>query len=111
MEKPKAPNDGQKCPLWKKHCYLVCHTCRMWQHVLGSNPQTNEHVDIWECSLALGPLLILENTKAQRETGAAVESFRNVMAKGLAKSYASKQLSKVENAVRGDVGMLEDGAN
>lgn len=50
----------------------------MWYvQVHGLNPQTGEPVSNWQCSVALLPLLMIENSKQQRSTAAAVESFRN----------------------------------
>lgn len=53
--------------------------CRFWVHIAGRSPQGGT-VDNWECTFALLPLLLIENAKVGRETGAAVESFRNVSA-------------------------------
>jgi hypothetical protein len=49
--------------------------------VRGKNPQTNQEVDEWGCAIAWIPLLTIENSQQQRQTGAAVESFRNEMVK------------------------------
>jgi len=38
-------------------------------------------VDEWGCAMAWLPVLIIENSQQQRQTGAAVESFRNEMVK------------------------------
>ena len=68
-----------KCPLWKKQMAKVCHTCPMWVKIRGMNPNTGEDIDGYNCALAWGPLLAIENSKMQRETGAAVESLRNIV--------------------------------
>ena len=47
----------------------------------GNHPQTGQEIDEWGCTIAWTPLLLIENAKLQRETGAAVESFRNEMVK------------------------------
>lgn len=49
--------------------------------VRGSNPNTGEEIDDYGCSIAWLPLLMIENSQQQRQTGAAVESFRNEMVK------------------------------
>jgi hypothetical protein len=49
--------------------------------VRGNHPQTGKEIDEWGCAIAWGPVLMIENSKMQRETGAAVESFRNEMVK------------------------------
>ena len=51
--------------------------CRFWVHVQGENPQTGESVNKGDCSIAWMPILLIENSKVNRETGAAVESLRN----------------------------------
>ena len=49
--------------------------------VRGANPNTGEEVDNWGCAVAWMPVLTIENSQQQRQTGAAVESFRNEMVK------------------------------
>jgi hypothetical protein len=49
--------------------------------VRGNNPNTGEEVDDYGCSIAWLPVLMIENSQQQRQTGAAVESFRNEMVK------------------------------
>lgn len=72
------------CPLLNQPCIedgsimngeLVA--CKFWMEVLGKNPQTGENVNEGNCSLNWIPMLLIENSKINRETGAAVESFRN----------------------------------
>lgn len=55
--------------------------CRFWVTVQGMNPQTGEIANNNDCSFAWLPILMIENSKVNRETGAAVESFRNEMVK------------------------------
>lgn len=49
--------------------------------VRGNNPNTGEEIDDFGCSVAWLPVLMIENSQQQRQTGAAVESFRNEMVK------------------------------
>ena len=51
--------------------------CRFWVYVLGRDPQTGEVVSNGDCAMAWMPVLLIENSKVNRETGAAVESMRN----------------------------------
>ena len=51
--------------------------CRFWVNVQGKNPQTGEVVNNGDCAMAWMPVLLIENSKVNRETGAAVESMRN----------------------------------
>lgn len=53
--------------------------CAWFMNIRGSNPNTGESVDEWGCAIAWMPVLMIENSQQQRQTGAAVESFRNDM--------------------------------
>lgn len=55
--------------------------CAWFMKIRGMNPNTGEEVDEWSCSMAWLPILLIENSQQQRQTGAAVESFRNEMVK------------------------------
>jgi len=72
---PKA-----NCPL---HNFEPCKQldCAWFLKIRGSNPNTGEDVDDWGCAIAWMPVLLIENSQQQRQTGAAVESFRNEMVK------------------------------
>jgi hypothetical protein len=61
---------------------IVCNgECRLWMQITGANPQTGETINQWGCADEWIPLLLIENSQQQRQTGAAVESFRNEMVK------------------------------
>jgi|SRR6185295_11213887 len=77
---PRA-DAGLICPLHKVDTSKVCHKCPLWVQVRGKHPQSNEELDMWKCALAWLPILLIENSQQQRQTGAAVESFRNEMVK------------------------------
>lgn len=55
--------------------------CSWFMKVRGNNPNTGEEIDDYGCAIAWLPLLMIENSQQQRQTGAAVESFRNEMVK------------------------------
>ena len=55
--------------------------CAWFLKIRGTNPNTGEDVDDWGCAIAWMPVLLIENSQQQRQTGAAVESFRNEMVK------------------------------
>jgi len=78
--KPQAKS-GEICPLMRKDVSKVCHKCHWYQKVYGENPQTGEMTEQYACAIAWMPMLTIENSQQQRQTGAAVESFRNVMNK------------------------------
>jgi hypothetical protein len=68
------------CPL---NNFAPCRQleCAWFMQVQGANPNTGEEVNEWGCSMAWLPILLIENSKQQMQTGAAVESFRNEMVK------------------------------
>lgn len=83
------------CPLMQKPCIedgtpvtvdgkTEMHACRFWVHIVGKHPQTGADQDLWDCAHAWMPVLLIDNTQRQRETGAAVESFRNVLHEDMA---------------------------
>lgn len=53
--------------------------CAWFMQVRGHNPNTGAEVDEWGCAISWLPILLIENSQQQRQTGAAVESFRNEM--------------------------------
>jgi hypothetical protein len=70
---------GTYCPLIKKDCIQL--KCAWFIQIRGANPQTGEPVDEWACAMRWMPFLMIENSQQQRQTGAAVESFRNEVVK------------------------------
>jgi hypothetical protein len=70
---------GNYCPLVKEDCLEL--KCAWFTQVRGTNPNTGKEVDEWACAVAWMPMLMIENSQQQRQTGAAVESFRNEMVK------------------------------
>jgi hypothetical protein len=72
---PKA-----NCPLNNfKPCKQL--ECAWFLKIVGTNPNTGKDVEDWGCAMAWLPILTIENSQQQRQTGAAVESFRNEMVK------------------------------
>jgi hypothetical protein len=53
--------------------------CAWFMKIAGQDPQTGKEIDEWGCSMAWLPILMIENSRQQHQTGAAVESFRNEM--------------------------------
>jgi hypothetical protein len=66
---------GNFCPLIQKEC--VGLQCSWFTQVRGTNPNNGEEIDEWGCAVAWLPYLQIENSQQSRQTGAAVESFRN----------------------------------
>jgi hypothetical protein len=75
------------CPIIKEEC--VGLKCAFFTKVEGYDMNTGNRVDEWNCAVAWIPMLLIENSGQQRQTGAAVESFRNEMVKS---NEASQEL-------------------
>ena len=71
--------NGTFCPLIKKDCAGL--KCAWFTKVVGYDSNTGKEVDEYQCAVAWLPMLLIENSGQQRQTGAAVESFRNEMVK------------------------------
>lgn len=67
------------CPFWQKPQSEVCHKCPLWVQIKGKDPQSEQEWDQWGCSFMFMPKLVIEGSQMSRQTGAAVESFRNEM--------------------------------
>ena len=78
---------GNFCPLIKEDCFGL--KCSWFTQLRGVNPNTGKDVDEWGCAITWIPMLLIENSQQQRQTGAAVESFRNEMVKA---NESSQQL-------------------
>jgi hypothetical protein len=84
---------GKYCPLIKKDCIGL--QCSWFMLVRGKNPQSGQDVDEWGCAMTWLPVLLIENSQQQRQTGAAVESFRNEVVKS-AEDVAQRMLQSTE---------------
>ena len=75
------PDAKVKCPYtgFTKSCRAIVakHDCPKFIHILGQNPNTGEQIDRHGCADTFVHMLMIENTRAQAQTGAALESFRN----------------------------------
>jgi hypothetical protein len=60
--------------------------CAWFVQMRGTDPNTGKEVDDYACAIAWTPMLLVENAAQSRQTGAAVESFRNEMVKGAQES-------------------------
>ena len=63
----------------KKLIPCIEHSCTQYIQIIGADPQTGEQINKWGCAAAFLPMLLIENAQMGRQTGAAVESFRNEM--------------------------------
>lgn len=92
------------CPLLRKPC--IQHGCQWYIHIRGTHPQTGQDIDQFDCSMVMQPLLLIENSQQQRQTAAAVESFRNETLKANAVSQrillAAAQSHQNQQLITGD---------
>jgi len=65
---------GSKCEEIKDNRLF---RCRFYTLVRGKNPQSEEMLEEWNCSLAWLPMLLIENSQTSRGVAKALESFRN----------------------------------
>jgi hypothetical protein len=78
--------NGDFCPFIKKSC--VGLQCALYTKVAGYDTNSGKQIEDWACAVAWLPVLLIENSGQQRQTGAAVESFRNEMVKSNEKAQA-----------------------
>ena len=75
------PKEGLMCHMtgFKQSCRALVSSgkCGRWMQIAGHNPNTGEPVNRFDCVDNWVPMLLIENSQMQRQTGAAVESFRN----------------------------------
>jgi hypothetical protein len=69
--------------------------CAWFCQMKGKDPNTGEDVDEYSCVVAWLPILLVENASQIRQTGAAIESFRNEMVKSN-KENAISLIKKVD---------------
>lgn len=58
------------------------YRCMWYTKVVGTDPNTGETHDDWSCAISWMPTLQIEMSLTNRQTGSAVESFRNETVKG-----------------------------
>ena len=76
------------CPLNKfKPCKKL--ECAWYSHMRGTDPNSGKEVDDFACAIAWLPMLLIENAAQSRQSGSAIESFRNEMVKA---NKASQEL-------------------
>ena len=103
---------GNWCPLIKGKC--VEHKCAFYMQVMGKNPNTGEDVNQFGCAVQFLPMLLIENSQQQRQTGAAVESMRNEVVKETKESQriaiaGIEHLSNVQQRIQpADIHLIDD---
>lgn len=58
------------------------YRCRWFIKLRGKDPQSEQELDEFRCAMEWAPVLAIEHSLFERQTGAAVESLRNVIHTG-----------------------------
>lgn len=78
--------------------------CAWFVQMRGTDPNTGKEVDEYSCGIAWIPMLLVENAMQSRQSGAAIESFRNEMVKA---NHASQELLKAATHKTSSVDLIE----
>jgi hypothetical protein len=113
------PDPSIKCPYtgFAKPCRELALSCPKFVHIAGHNPNTGEAVNRYGCSDGFLPMLLIENSQQTRQTGAAVESFRNEMVRLNARASTASAREdgrlRPDALARSDLGLrtISDGSN
>tara|TARA_B100000941_G_C28259158_1_gene425639 strand:+ start:107 stop:412 length:306 start_codon:yes stop_codon:yes gene_type:complete len=92
---------GKFCPLIGEDCLGL--KCSWFTQIRGTHPQTGEEIDEWGCAVVWMPTLLIENSQQQRQTGAAVESFRNETLNRLSQTISMKKINEPAKKIEGDL--------
>ena len=76
--------------------------CSWFTQIRGTHPQTGQEIDEWGCAVTWVPTLLIENSQQQRQTGAAVESFRNETLSRISQTISMKTINETTNELEGD---------
>jgi len=79
-------NNFKKCKQFK---------CAWFVQMKGTNPNDGKEVDEYACAIAWLPMLLVENAMQSRQSGAAIESFRNEMVKANQSNQSLLEMSKI----------------
>lgn len=67
------------CPLYKKECIGL--DCKWISKVEGYSINSGDRLNEWMCTVAALPIIFIENSGMQRQTGASMRSFNDEMQK------------------------------
>jgi hypothetical protein len=95
------------CPLIQKKC--VQHKCDWYTHLLGMDPQTGQPTDKWGCAVSYIPILLVENTVAQRQTAASVDKTTNQIQRGRAMFMGALPDESRQRLLQCDPKVIENG--
>lgn len=70
--------------------------CAWYTKVVGKNPQSEEMIDEWRCAIAWMPVMQIEHSLFERQTGAAVEQVRNIFSAALNPQIGNNSQDQLE---------------
>lgn len=79
--------------------------CAWFFKVMGTHPQTGKEIEDWGCSISWIPIMMIEGSRQQNQTGAAIESFRNEMVKS---NQVSQQIMMAKAGLVPEAIYIED---
>ena len=91
---------GKFCPLISEDCLGL--KCSWFTQIRGTHPQTGQEIDEWGCAVTWIPTLLIENSQQQRQSGAAVESFRNETLNRISQTISMKKINEPTDELEGD---------
>ena len=78
--------------------------CAWFVQMRGTDPNSGKEVDEYSCGIAWIPMLLVENGMQSRQSGAAIESFRNEMVKA---NDSSQKLLKAATQATSNVQLID----
>lgn len=91
---------GTHCPLLNKKCIGL--KCAWFIQLRGKHPQTGSDVDEWACSVAWLPMLLIEQAKETRQTGAEVSALRSESLQAAKATVSLLAAQKQPRLIEGD---------
>ncbi len=83
----------QICPLLKGKC--VERACKWYIQLSGTNPNTGQSVDQFDCAIAWFPILQIEMAQKTNQVGAEISKLRSEVSKTVIQAEeAPSELSK-----------------
>lgn len=106
------PDPKLKCPAtaFVRSCreILAECDCPKFVNIRGTDPQTGAPVDRHGCVDSFLPLLLIENAQMSRQTGAAIESFRNEVAKANEQGLTERREALIRFAASGGPRLISE---
>lgn len=69
---------GTFCPLIKDEC--MQRKCKFYIKLKGTNPQTEQPFDYWDCAISWMPILLIENSHKQMQSTESINELTNLVA-------------------------------